>query len=39
MCSKTHQVAQLTRNLGSMLLNTPKYTCSVHRNTLSIIFI
>ena len=33
MCFKTHQLAQLTRNLGNMLQN-PKY--SVHSNTLSI---
>ena len=30
MCSKTHQIAQLTRNLGNML-QYPKYS-----NTLSI---
>ena len=36
-CSKTNQIAQLTRNLGSMRSNTPKY--NVRSNTLSIIFI
>ena len=37
MCSKTHQIAQLTINLGSMLQYTPKY--SVRSNTLSITLI
>ena len=36
VCCKTHQIAQLTRNLGSICSNTPKY--SVRSNTLSIIF-
>ena len=35
MCSKTQQIAQLTRNLGSMLRDTPKYI--VRSNTLFII--
>ena len=37
MCSKTHQISQLTKNLGSICSNTPKY--SVRSNTLPIIFI
>ena len=36
MHDKTHQIAQVTRNLGSICCNTPKI---VRSNTLSIIFI